>query len=54
MWAATITNQNQRTNQIDNLAETWLRNDSAAARKWISGTDQLTPERKAQFLKREQ
>ena len=53
VWAATITDQTRREAQIGGVAQSWLRNDPAAARRWLAQTNQLTPERKAQLLKRE-
>ena len=52
-WAATIGESVQRTDQIANLSRSWLRADPTAARKWIAGTGQLTPERKAELLQKD-
>ncbi len=53
VWAATITDPTQRAERIGDVAESWLRNDPAAARRWLAQTNQLTPKRKAELLKRE-
>ena len=52
-WAATISDTESRDLEVSNLARRWLREDPAAARKWIAGSGLLTAEQKAELLKRE-
>lgn len=52
-WAATMSKAEERASQISSLAEHWMDNDPTAAAKWITASRLLTPEVKAQLLKRE-
>ena len=50
-WAATLSNQSNRQSQVENLAREWMRQDSDAARRWITSTAVLSAEVKDKLLK---
>ena len=49
-WAATIGDAEARTEVVRRLTRQWLERVGAEARKWLLGTDQLTPAAKAKLL----
>jgi ABC-type proline/glycine betaine transport system substrate-binding protein len=49
-WANAIADDNQRYNQIENVARNWLRSDPQSAKAWLAGTS-LPEERKVRILK---
>lgn len=49
-WVASIGDADLRGAQLEQLASRWLQQDSAAARQWISGTDQLMPSARRRIL----
>lgn len=48
-WVREISNERLRSEQMENLAELWLRSDAIAARKWISEAP-LSAETKSRLL----
>jgi hypothetical protein len=50
-WASKITDEKNRSRQLENFSRTWLANEPATARKWISSSDLLSPETKEKLLK---
>ena len=50
-WAETLTDQNIRNSQIENVARHWLENDRSAAEAWLAKVN-LPDDRKQRLLKR--
>ena len=50
-WAETLTDQNQRNNQIENVARHWLQADRPAAEAWLAKVN-LPDDRKQRLLSR--
>ncbi len=50
-WAETLTDQNLRNSQIENVARHWLENDRPAAEAWLAKVN-LPEDRKQRLLKR--
>ena len=48
-YATALSDENRRHNAIRDAARNWLRNDPAAATKWLNSTD-LPDERKKELI----
>ena len=48
-WAETLTDQNNRNSQIENVARHWLQTDRPAAEAWLAKVN-LPDDRKQQLL----
>ena len=48
-YATALSDENRRHNAIRDTARNWLRNDPAAATKWLNSTD-LPDERKKELI----
>lgn len=49
-WVEQISDENQRTGQMQTLAQNWLRNDRQAAEAWIAKAS-FTEDQKKRLLK---
>ena len=49
-WVDSITNEQQRWSQMEQIARNWMRNDSNAARTWLANSS-LPDDRKQRLLK---
>jgi hypothetical protein len=50
-WAETLSDDNQRVNQMENIARRWLETDRASAEAWLARVN-LPEERKKRLLSR--
>jgi hypothetical protein len=48
-WVESISDQNQRFSQIENLAHQWLETDRASAEAWLAKVS-LPPDRRERLL----
>jgi hypothetical protein len=49
-WAATISDERMRNNQIQSVASTWLRQDKDSATRWIRQSNLLDDKTKQRLL----
>lgn len=50
-WASQISNERNRTRQLENHARTWIRNEPQTARAFVASSNQFTEEMKERLLR---